>query len=93
MSTTDVVRHPPKQARSNASLRKLADAARLLYNTPSVGRDRLTTALVSELAGVSIGTVYRYFPDRVALLDYIAPDRDQAPAPEPDQPEEADTTE
>jgi len=31
---------------------------------------------------VSIGTVYRYFEDRVALLDYIAPERDCSPIPE-----------
>jgi len=37
-----------------------------------VGFEPLTTALVAERAGASIGTVYRYFPDRVAVLQAVA---------------------
>ncbi|MEO6827971.1 MAG: TetR/AcrR family transcriptional regulator [Microbacteriaceae bacterium] len=33
-----------------------------------VGFDRLTTSMVAEGAGVAIGTLYRYFPDRIVLL-------------------------
>jgi AcrR family transcriptional regulator len=40
-----------------------------------IGFDRLTTAMVSERAEASIGTVYRYFPDRIALLQGL---RDRA---------------
>ena len=36
------------------------------------GYEQLTTAMVAERAGASIGTVYRYFPDRVAVLQAVA---------------------
>ena len=37
-----------------------------------IGYERLTTAMVAERAGASIGTVYRYFPDRIAVLQSLA---------------------
>jgi AcrR family transcriptional regulator len=37
-----------------------------------LGYERLTTAMVAERAGASIGTVYRYFPDRIAVLQALA---------------------
>ena len=73
------LRTNPVQSRSQARLDQLKAAAVELYNDPEVGRDRLTTAQVADLAGCSIGTFYRYFVDRVAILDAIAPDRDQSP--------------
>jgi AcrR family transcriptional regulator len=36
------------------------------------GYEELTTANVAEAAGASIGTVYRYFEDRVKLLEALA---------------------
>jgi len=36
------------------------------------GYEQLTTAMVAERAGASIGTVYRYFPDRIAVLHAVA---------------------
>ena len=39
------------------------------------GRDRFTTADIAAEAGVSIGTIYRYFADRVAILDHVWPNR------------------
>jgi Bacterial regulatory proteins, tetR family len=71
------LRHEPVQKRAVVTLEKIAAAAREALATH--GRDRLTTAHVAELAGVSIGTVYRYFPDRVAVLDAVAPYRDAVP--------------
>ena len=32
--------------------------------------------MVAEESGRSIGTVYRYFPDRVSILDRVWPNRD-----------------
>jgi AcrR family transcriptional regulator len=37
-----------------------------------LGYEQLTTAMVAERAGASIGTVYRYFPDRIAVLQAVA---------------------
>ncbi|UFU14584.1 TetR/AcrR family transcriptional regulator [Curtobacterium sp. C1] len=63
------LRNDPVQARSAATLERILDAARFLAQ--GTGYDRFTTAHVADRAGVSIGTVYRYFPDRVAILDVI----------------------
>ncbi|CAN5128498.1 hypothetical protein BH11ACT4_BH11ACT4_25840 [soil metagenome] len=63
------LRNEPVQARSTARLAALLDAAATIVD--EVGYERLTTAMVSERAGASIGTVYRYFPDRIALLQAL----------------------
>ncbi len=68
--STTLLRHEPVQARSNARLSALLDAAAITIDT--VGYERLTTAMVAERAGASIGTVYRYFPDRIAVLQGVA---------------------
>lgn len=60
------LRVEPAQERSLARIDALLDAAAAVVD--EVGFDRLTTAQVAELSGASIGTVYRYFPDRIALL-------------------------
>lgn len=60
------LRVEPAQERSLARIDALLDAAATVVD--DLGFDRLSTAQVAELAGASIGTVYRYFPDRIALL-------------------------
>jgi AcrR family transcriptional regulator len=72
-NTTPLVRTEPVQGRSAARIDALLDAAAAVVD--ETGFDRLTTAMVSERAGASIGTVYRYFPDRIALLQGL---RDRA---------------
>lgn len=63
---SDLLRAAPVQARSNARLTALLDAAATLIHKN--GYEELTTAAVAGQAGASIGTVYRYFDDRVKLL-------------------------
>ena len=60
------VRTEPSQRRSTQRLDALLDAAADIVD--ETGFERLTTQMVAERAGASIGTVYRYFPDRVAVL-------------------------
>ncbi|WP_245556803.1 TetR/AcrR family transcriptional regulator [Gryllotalpicola ginsengisoli] len=60
------MRTEPIQERSAARVDALLDAAAAVVD--EIGFDRLTTAMVAERADASIGTVYRYFPDRIALL-------------------------
>lgn len=60
------VRTEPTQRRSTQRLDALLDAAAEIVDES--GFERLTTQMVAERAGASIGTVYRYFPDRVAVL-------------------------
>jgi AcrR family transcriptional regulator len=64
------LRNEPVQARSAARLTALLDAAAQIVD--EIGYERLTTAMVAERAGASIGTVYRYFPDRIAVLQALA---------------------
>lgn len=63
---SDLLRSSPVQARSNARLTALLDAAATIIQRS--GYEELTTAAVAQQAGASIGTVYRYFEDRIALL-------------------------
>ncbi|MFO7690662.1 MAG: TetR/AcrR family transcriptional regulator [Cryobacterium sp.] len=57
------------QQRSASRLSELLDAAAEVVDL--VGFDRITTAMIAERAGASIGTVYRYYPDRVAVLQAL----------------------
>ncbi len=68
--STVTVRHEPVQARAAQRIEALLDAAAAVV--VEHGIEHLTTALVAERAGASIGTVYRYFPDRVAVLVALA---------------------
>jgi AcrR family transcriptional regulator len=65
-----LIRNEPVQARSAARLTALLDAAAAVID--EIGYERLTTAMVAERAGASIGTVYRYFPDRIAVLQSLS---------------------
>ena len=70
MDGPTTIRNEPVQARSTARLAALLDAAAHVID--EIGYERLTTAMVAERAGASIGTVYRYFPDRIAVLQSLA---------------------
>lgn len=63
------LRNEPVQARSTARLAALLAAAAAVVD--EVGFERMTTAMVAESAGASIGTIYRYFPDRIAVLQAL----------------------
>lgn len=67
---TALLRNEPVQARSTARLTSLLDAAAAAID--AIGYERMTTAMVAERAGASIGTVYRYFPDRIAVLQSVS---------------------
>ena len=69
-TATSAVRLEPVQQRSTRRLEDLLNAAATYIHDN--GFETLTTAHVADLAGSSIGTVYRYFPDRIALLDALA---------------------
>lgn len=56
----------PVQARSTASVDAILEAT--IQVLLSVGKERLTTTRVAARAGVSVGTLYQYFPNKSALL-------------------------
>jgi AcrR family transcriptional regulator len=59
-------RKSPVQARSTASVEAILDATIQLLL--AIGKERLTTTRVAHRAGVSVGTLYQYFPNKSALL-------------------------
>src|ERR1700721_4846542 len=59
-------RKSPVQARSAASVDAILEAT--IQVLLSMGKERLTTTRVALRAGVSVGTLYQYFPNKRALL-------------------------
>jgi AcrR family transcriptional regulator len=63
-------RRRPSQERSRDRVERILDAtADLLGHTPV---DKITTAAIAETAGVPIGSVYQYFPNKLAVLAELA---------------------
>jgi AcrR family transcriptional regulator len=63
------MRKAPRQARSRATVEAIIQAgARILSDDGWAG---FTTNKVADLAGVSIGSLYQYFPDKLSLVDAI----------------------
>jgi AcrR family transcriptional regulator len=56
----------PVQARSEVTVSALFEAS--IQVLLAAGYRKLTTTRVAERAGVSVGTLYRYFPNRQALI-------------------------
>jgi AcrR family transcriptional regulator len=63
-------RKNPEQARSRATVDVVIEAAAQLLE--AAGERGFNTNAVAERAGVSIGTLYRYFPDKQAILLALA---------------------
>jgi AcrR family transcriptional regulator len=59
-------RKQPKQARSAGLVSTILEAAAQVLARE--GAHRFTTARVAEKAGVSIGSLYQYFPNKAAIL-------------------------
>jgi AcrR family transcriptional regulator len=63
-------RKKPRQERSQATVDAILDAtARVLCNT---GYDRASTNRIALAAGVSVGSLYQYFPSKEALVAALA---------------------
>ena len=63
-------RRKPSQERSRDRVERILDAtAELLAELPV---DKITTAAIAEKAGVPIGSVYQYFPNKLAVLAQLA---------------------
>jgi AcrR family transcriptional regulator len=59
-------RRKPKQARSAELVNAILQAA--IQVLAREGAQRFTTTRVAERAGVSVGSVYQYFPNKAAIL-------------------------
>ncbi len=64
------LRNVPIQARSRQRLQRVLDAADdvLLHD----GADAFTTTRIAQAAGIPVGSVYRYFPDKEAIVEALA---------------------
>jgi AcrR family transcriptional regulator len=63
------MRKAPRQARSRATIDAMLDAAAHILGDR--GWTGLTTNAVAETAGVSIGSLYQYFPNKLALIEAV----------------------
>jgi len=66
---TKPLRRVPVQGRSVARVGRMLDACAELVD--EVGYDGLTTTLLAERAGVAIGSVYQFFPDKRAIVQAL----------------------
>ena len=63
------MRKAPRQARSRVTVEAIVEAgARILSE---LGWAEFTTNKVAEAAGVSVGSLYQYFPDKLSLIEAI----------------------
>ncbi len=70
IATKGATRRTPMQARSQRTLEKVLDAAgALLAHFPL---EELTTTRIAIEAGMSVGTFYRFFPDKQSIVDAVA---------------------
>ena len=63
------LRRVPVQGRSVARVSRMLDACAELVD--EVGYEGLTTTLLAERAGVAIGSVYQFFPDKRAIVQAL----------------------
>ncbi|MEV0024835.1 TetR/AcrR family transcriptional regulator [Streptomyces atroolivaceus] len=64
------LRRVPVQQRSADRLARILDAGAALLD--EAGYEQLSTRAVADRAGVPIGSVYRFFPNKRALVDALA---------------------
>ena len=63
-------RRAPVQLRSQQTVQRVLDAASALLQRVSL--EEITTTRIAEEAGLSIGALYRFFPDKQSIIDAIA---------------------
>ena len=66
MAATTGTRRRPQQQRSRATVDGILDAASHLLDADGI--DALTTTAVADRAGISVGSLYQYFPSKEALV-------------------------
>jgi AcrR family transcriptional regulator len=63
-------RRAPVQLRSQQTVQRVLDAASSLLQQVSL--EEITTTRIAAEAGLSIGALYRFFPDKQTIIDAIA---------------------
>ena len=70
MQHHDTYRKKPVQPRSETTVEVIFEASAQILETR--GLDAFTTNAIAKLAGVSIGTLYQYFPNKKSILIAMA---------------------
>ena len=65
-----LARRQPRQARSREKVELILEATLRILD--QAGLEALTTNRIAEAAGISIGTLYQYFGDKLQVLDELA---------------------
>jgi len=65
----NTARKPPQQSRSRVTVEAILDGA--IQVLEREGSRAMTTTRVASCAGVSVGTLYQYFPNRKSILDAL----------------------
>lgn len=66
---TSLTRREPRQQRSRRTVDDLLEAVQLVVKRH--GTQAITTNRIAEAAGVSVGSLYQYFPDKRAILSAL----------------------
>lgn len=64
------LRRRPRQQRSAQRVERMLDACAVLVEEH--GYDGVTTTLIAERAGVAVGSLYQFFPDKRAVVQALA---------------------
>jgi AcrR family transcriptional regulator len=69
MSGETVMRRRPRQARSQQRVEHLLNTAAQLFD--EMGYEAVTTNAIAARAGISIGSLYQFFPNKQAVVDAL----------------------
>jgi AcrR family transcriptional regulator len=70
MSENESSRNAPRQSRSLQRYNKVLDAAAQVFE--EIGYEKASTELIAITAQTSIGSLYRFFPDKTAIAHALA---------------------
>ncbi len=70
LTMTERMRRVPRQARSQQRIDRILQAAALEF--AEVGLEAATTNAIAARAGVPIGSLYQFFPNKEAILEALA---------------------
>ncbi len=65
----EIERRSPRQARAKEMIATILEATAEILEEDGV--DALNTNLIAQRAGVSVGAVYQYFPNKAAILTML----------------------
>ncbi|WP_414675330.1 TetR family transcriptional regulator [Lentzea sp.] len=69
VTSTTPLRRQPVQQRSAKRVERMLEACATLID--EVGYDGVTTTLIAERAGVAVGSLYQFFPDKRAVVQAL----------------------